>query len=79
MKNTADSLEERRDIRKEKLNKCISFLQEKYQHYVKKRYRDGLAVNEIALQEDIPVNTITQAFFRIRQKLTECVKKVEVN
>lgn len=76
IKNTADSIEEKRDIRKEKLNKCISLLQDKYQNYVHKRYRDGMAVNEIADQENIPVNTITQAFFRIRQKLTECVKKV---
>ena len=79
MKNTADSIAEEHDIRKEKLNKCISLLQEKYQNYVHKRYKDGLAVNQIAELENIPVNTITQAFFRIRQKLTECVKKVEVS
>ena len=74
----ADKLEERRDIRKDKLTSCISQLQEKYRNFVTKRYQEGISVNDIATQEGIPANTVTQALFRVRQKLIECVKTVDV-
>ena len=78
MKDKATELEEKHDARKDKLTKCISQLKERYQNFVQRRYRDGISVNQIADEEGIPANTITQALFRVRQKLIECVKKVDV-
>ena len=78
MSDKAEELEEKHDIRKEKLKVCITKLKDRYQHIVKKRYQDGISVNRIAEEEGIPANTVTQALFRVRQKLIECVKKVTV-
>ena len=78
MSNKAEELEEKHDIRKDKLKICIGKLKERYQHIVKKRYQDGISVNRIAEEEGIPANTVTQSLFRVRQKLIECVKKVKV-
>ncbi|MCM8535024.1 MAG: sigma-70 family RNA polymerase sigma factor [Lentisphaeraceae bacterium] len=74
----SDRVEEVYDIRKEKLNRCISQLKEKYQNFVTKRYRDGTSVNQIADEEGVPANTVTQALFRVRQKLIDCVKSIEI-
>lgn len=78
MSDKAEELEEKYDIRKEKLKVCIGKLKERYRHIVKKRYQDGISVNRIAEEEGIPANTVTQSLFRVRQKLIECVKKVKV-
>ena len=78
MSDKAEELEEKHDIRKEKLKVCIEKLKERYRHIVKKRYQDGISVNRIAEEEGIPANTVTQSLFRVRQKLIECVKKVKV-
>ena len=59
-----------------KLEECIGKLPEKQQSIIRNKYFKGLSLKEIAEQINSNENSISQALFRARKNLIECVSRL---
>jgi RNA polymerase sigma-70 factor, ECF subfamily len=62
--------------KKEKLNNCISQLPERQRELIQKRYGFGTSIIQLAEDLKSSANSITQALFRARTNLVQCVKSL---
>ena len=58
------------------LEDCISKLPDKQQLIIKKKYLAGLSLKNIAEEINSNENSLSQALFRARKNLIECVHKI---
>jgi len=79
IKNIISEQNDRADeylLKKDKLNNCISQLPERQRALIQKRYGFGTSVMQIAEELKSTANSITQALFRARTNLVQCVKSL---
>ena len=68
-----DLSKEEKEAKFEMLDDCISKLPEKQQQIIRKKYFKGLSLKDIAKDISSNENSISQALFRARKNLIECV------
>ena len=69
-------LDDRYEARQKKLAICLEKLPERQKDLVERRYSFGSTVKKIAVDLKSTANSITQALFRARNNLTDCVKSL---
>jgi len=79
MLDDASQMDDQYEARQHKLNICMDKLPDRQKDLVERRYSFGTSVKKIALDLKSTANSITQALFRARNNLTECVKSLPGN
>ncbi len=64
---------------REYLSQCLEKLTSSYRKLVLARYFQGRNVSELAQEEDLEPNAMSQKLFRIRRKLAICIEKKRLN
>lgn len=63
------------DGRRERLAGCLEKLPAPQREMLRRRYADGRSLDEIGKSKGMTSNAVTQALFRIRQALMQCVAR----
>ena len=63
------------DGRRERLTGCLEKLSAPVREMLRRRYAEGQSLQEIAQERGMTSNAVTQALFRIRQTLVQCVAR----
>ena len=56
------------------MNECLQRLHDHDKSLLLERYQGELSVDQIALREGIPANTLSQKFLRLRHQLLTCIE-----
>lgn len=62
------------DSRRTALNRCLEALPADWRTLLNLRYRDGLAVTEVALRLQRRADTVSMTLLRIRARLLDCIE-----
>ena len=63
------------DGRRERLSGCLEKLSAPLREMLRRRYAEGQSLQEIGQERGMTSNAVTQALFRIRQTLVQCVAR----
>ena len=63
------------DGRRERLAGCLEKLSAPLREMLRRRYAEGQSLQEIGQERGMTSNAVTQALFRIRQSLVQCVAR----
>ena len=74
----ANTYDETYEEKQKILTNCIAKLPERQKDLIARRYSIGTSVKNIALELQSTANSITQALFRARTNLTNCVKGLPI-
>lgn len=74
----AKELDETYEQRVASLVSCLKQMRPRWREIIQLRYSEGLAVQEMATRIGLKANAISQALFRARRSLIECVKGEQV-
>ncbi len=64
------------EFKQKKIQSCMKELPERQYNLINKRYYKGQSVQEIAKEMKSTANSITQALYRARTNLSQCVKSL---
>ena len=76
MVNEQSEREEDYEIKKSKLERCITKLPERQQKLIHERYALGKSIVKIAAALQSNANSIRQVLYRARTNLSDCVKSI---